>query len=249
MLCFPQLLTGATAQYPMGKTTVTRSVVNRLPDDSVICLADPDAGLVRWTLPFHALSDVERDTLESFFHAAGGPLRTFTFLDPAGNLLRWSEDLTRDIWIADGLLQVTGDRLVNAGQIVQGIEQRVTAPGAYGYCFSAFVRSGSATLSLRNSDGSLESAAGSGLVWCSGSIAGEAEEIRCRVTINPGAVVEIGQVLLQAQPMPGSYRATTASSGVYAQTRFAEDRLQFTAEGPDLHSTTVRLMSRTGVPV
>ena len=244
MLYFPQLLTGAIAQYPIGKTIGTRSVVNRLADNSAIRLADPDARNVQWELRFAALSDAEREALESFFHAAGGPLLAFTFLDPAGNLLRWSEDLSRDVWVADGLLQVADGRLVNAAQIEQGIEQRVAVQGWYHYCFSAVVESGAARLSVSSADGSLRSEMAAGRIWCSGSIPGAAEEIRCRIELEAGAVADIRELLLQAQPMPGSYRATAGASGVYTQTRFLDERLQFAAQGPDLHSTTVRLISR-----
>jgi hypothetical protein len=233
------------AQYPVGRTTVSRSVVNRLADESAIRVPDPDARAVEWELRFHALSDAEREVLESFFRAAGGPLHSFTFLDPANNLLRWSEDLSQDVWVADGLLQVADGRLVNAAQIPQGIEQRVNSPGAYHYCFSALVESGAGRLSLHSADGWVASEAGTGRLWCSGSIPGEAEEIRCRIEVAPGAVAEVSELLLQAQPMPGSYRATAAASGVHTQTRFVDERLQFTAEGPDLHSTTVRLISRS----
>lgn len=244
MLCFPQLLTGAIAQYPVGRTTVARSVVNRMADESMICLADPDARLLRWELRFQELSDAEREALEAFFRLTGGPLRTFTFLDPAGNLLRSSGDLSADVWIADGLLQVDGGRLVNAAQATQGIEQRVAAPGALQYCFSAVVDAGLVRLSLRNVDGFLRSEFRNGRVWCSGSISGESEEIRCRIEVEPGATVEVRDLLLQAQPMPGAYRATADVSGVYAQTRFAEERIEFVSDGPDLHSTKVRLVSR-----
>lgn len=245
MLYFPQLLTGAMAQYPVGRTTVSRSVVNRLTDESTIRVPDPDARAVEWELRFHALSDAERDVLESFFREAGGPLHSFMFLDPASNLLRWSQDLSKDVWTRDGLLQVVDGRLVNAAQIQQGIEQRVSTRASYHYCLSAVVQSGAARLSLHSADGWLASEAGGGRLWCSGSIPGEADEIRCRVEIEPGMVAEVGELLLQAQPMPGSYRATAADSGVHTQTRFVDERLQFTAEGPDLHSTTVRLISRS----
>jgi hypothetical protein len=43
-------------------------------------------------LSYTALSDAELAALEQFFASAQGTLNGFTFLDPAANLLAWSED-------------------------------------------------------------------------------------------------------------------------------------------------------------
>jgi hypothetical protein len=247
MLYFPQLSTGSCAQYPVTRTTVMRSVVNRMADESAICLADPDRRAVRWELRYRSLTDAERSVLEALFCEAGGPLRTFTYLDPAANLLRWSEDFSQDVWRNDGMLQIANGRFTNAAQVFQGVEQTVAGPGWYQYCLSASVRGGSLRLSLRNADGNISSNARAGAGWrqvlCSGAIAGTSEEVRCRIEVAPGESVEVREVMLAAQPMPASYRVSGSHSGVHRSTRFAEDRLVFNAEGPNLHSVVVRLIS------
>ena len=61
-----------------------------------------------WRLRYEELTDGEMDTLRSFFEGVEGRLGTFTFLDPAGNLLAWSEQLDAEVWEKDPLVTVTG---------------------------------------------------------------------------------------------------------------------------------------------
>jgi hypothetical protein len=246
MLYFPQLATGSVACYPLAKTVVRRTVVNRMADGSVLKLADPDAASVQWSLRYSGLSDAEREALESFFTECEGRLHSFTFFDPTGNLLAHSDDLTESVWHVDGLVRIEeGLKLTNGGQSWQGIAQTVAGPEWMTWCFSASV-GGAGT--VRMSIGSLTSeyaVSSSGqTVWCSGLPEGDSEEITCRLDVAPGETVEISRLCLHAQPMPGEYRRTTQSSGVFTETRFDDDRLVFTADGPDNHSTTIRLMSR-----
>ena len=50
MLVFPQLMTGASALYPVTRTSVQRTVVNTLGDGSTVVFADPDAAATAWEL-------------------------------------------------------------------------------------------------------------------------------------------------------------------------------------------------------
>ena len=246
MLYYPQLATGAVTCYPMAKKAVRRTVVNRMADGSALKLTDADAFEVRWELRYRGLSDAECTALETFFTECEGRLKSFTFFDPTGNLLAHSDDLSKGVWQVDGLVRVDeGSRLTNTGQVWQGIAQAVAAPEWFTWCFSASVQGAGA---VRLSIGSLVSqygvpAAGE-TVWCSGALPGDAEEITCRLEIAPGETVEVSRLSLHAQPMPGAYRRTAQFTGIFAETRFDDDRLVVTADGPDNHSTTVRLMSR-----
>lgn len=245
MLYYPQLATGAVACYPLARTTVRRTVVNRMDDGSALKIVDADASGLRWELRYVGLSDVERLSLESFFAECEGRLKTFTFFDPAGNLLAHSDDLSKNVWHVDGLVIVDGLRLTNGAQVWQGIQQTVVGPERFMWCFSADVRGvGSVSMRIGALESSYDASGEWSTVWCSGSTEGEAEEIVCRLELSAGATVEVGRLSLQAQPMPGEYRRTTSGSGVFSATRFDDDRLVFTAEGPDNHSTTVRLRSR-----
>lgn len=254
-LFFPQLSTGAIAQFPLVKRLLLRTVVNRLPDGSTIRLADPDAKRCRWDLQYEGLSDAERTVLQEFFLATEGRLRPFCFLDPCGNLLAWSEDTEKDVWDVDGLLLTERIedvlRLTNTAQVASGVRQTVSIPGQIHSCFSASIRSlvpAGVSLSITNSDGSIDHATTARNDWavvsCSGSIPGEAEDITCEIGIGPGAAVEVRRMQLEAQPFASAYRRTTSRTGIFLETRFDDDLLTFQADGPDQHSTTIRLVSR-----
>jgi hypothetical protein len=255
-LCYPQLSTGALAQFPLKRTLGRRTVLNRLPDGSVIRLADPDASWCKWELSYFGLTDAERTSLESFFQETEGRLQSFLFMDPCGNLLCWSEDPTKEVWDADSLLQINAAEgqviLTNTAQTTQSLRQTLQVPGWFHYCFSAFVKSGSASrvrLAIENGDGSIETDAEADTQWrrvfCSGSLGGAAEEISCRLQLEPGAVVEVRGLQMGPQPGVSSAKRTTERNGAFHETRFADDALVFGADGSDNHSTTIRLVSRT----
>ena len=84
-------------------------MVNRSADGRTIKLADPAAEVTEWVLTYTDLSDEEAAGLREFFGAAEGSLNGFTFLDPAGNLLAWSDQLDHGVWQKDPLLNLTGD--------------------------------------------------------------------------------------------------------------------------------------------
>lgn len=261
MLHYPQLSSGTVAQYPLRRISHTRTLVNVLPDGSTLRIADPEASEYRWELHYASLSDTERSALEDFFIQACGRLNTFTFVDPTGNALRWSENPNANPWAMDGpvagnVTELLHDgarilRFTNAGQTSQGIEQRISAPGRITWCLSARVRSDNPSLvscKLWNSDGSVEALWTAvpewTQIWCSGSIPGDTPLVHARFSFGAGATVEICGMQLQAQPMPGSYRKTTATSGVFPFTRFDSDGVAFRANNGNDHALVVYLRTR-----
>src|SRR3984893_17511160 len=107
MLYFPQLSSGATGQYPIRKRSIEKTIVNLSPDGRTIKYSDPSAALLEWQLAFPDLYDSEIDALQEFFAACEGRLNAFTFLNPIGNLLAWSEDLGQPVWETSTLLQLS----------------------------------------------------------------------------------------------------------------------------------------------
>jgi hypothetical protein len=262
MLYFPQLTTGAIAQFPIERRAIRRTVVNRLPDGTLVKLDDPRSAGIAWTLHYDGLSDAERLAIEALFCEAEGRLHSFLFLDPASNLLRWSEDLTAAVWQTGGALQVANGvidpnkteraiRIVNAAQAPQSIVQSVNVPGWLRYCFSIWVRSSARTpvsLSLLNADGEITSEHFAADEWrlvsCSSELAGSAEDVSCRFAVDAAAAVDVYGFQLSAQSNPDTYRRTYSASGVYADSHFLDDELKFTANGIDDHAVTVRVFSR-----
>jgi hypothetical protein len=107
MLVFPQLVTGAAALYPLTKRLVRRTAVNDLSDGSKVMLEDPDAATSDWELRAKGLTETEAAAIEALFDAAAGRWKTFTFLDPAGNLLANSEEFDAPTWSNGPLVQLT----------------------------------------------------------------------------------------------------------------------------------------------
>jgi len=261
MLYFPQLATGATAQFPMEWMLIHRTIFNRTPDGTLVKLDDPNASGIRWTLRYQGLTEAERAAVETLFRDTEGRLHTFVFLDPRGNLLMWSEDLSKTVWRKDGGVQIAPDvpnpegaerasRITNTAQIDQGIEQTVDVPGWFHYCFSFQARAASKTrmiLSISNSDGSiardLYATDNWALYWCSGQLNGSAEELTCRVALEAGSAIDAFGFQLAAQPNPSAYNRTYSRSGVYRRSRFMNDELRFVAHGIDNHAVTVTVFS------
>src|SRR4051794_19790434 len=152
MIVYPQLATGALVQYPFRKTYLRRTIVNSRLDGTLEKLADSGAAYVRWTLAYRGLTDTEWEQLDQLFHYAEGRLRTFVFLDPFDNLLKFSDDLSQGTWSRDPNIDVgstTTDPLggaaaqsvSNQSAVIGRVHQTVSAPGSLRYCFSFFMRS------------------------------------------------------------------------------------------------------------
>src|SRR5689334_15235315 len=98
MLVFPQLGTGAAALYPVKKESRLRTVVNTMSGGNSVVYSDPDAARIGWELRAKGLTASEWGAIEALYQAVAGGWGTFTFLDPAGNLLANSEDFGAGAW-------------------------------------------------------------------------------------------------------------------------------------------------------
>src|SRR5271157_2766382 len=119
MLVYPQLTSGALGQFPMVRRRRARTIVNSAADGSSVKLGDPGAAGTEWQLAYTGLSDTELAALQQFFLATEGSLNGFTFLDPAANLLAWSEVLNDSAWSADPQLTLQGS--VACGSALQAL--------------------------------------------------------------------------------------------------------------------------------
>jgi hypothetical protein len=260
-MTFPQLKTGALAQYPVRRRSAKRTVITTAADGSVVRFADDNAATVEWTLQYEGLSSDEWKALESCFQAAEGQLETFTFVDPLGNMLAWSTDLTQSVWQRGPGLAATGGmtdpfrgnqacRLVNEAQAPQDISQSVAAPGTYQYTFSIYgcaptpetialtVQSGAAIsrLSVPLSGQWTRLVAMAQLSSCSNLVI-------FGVELEAGATVMLAAPQAEAQPSAGVYLPSFSMGAVYPKTRFLDDGLEMTSSAPDQYSSVVKLRS------
>ena len=261
MLYFPQLTTGAVAQFPVTRSTNMRTIDNQLASGFTIRMEDTGAQKVQWQLRYSSLTDGERSSIENLFEASEGQLNTFTFLDPSDNLLMWSEDLTQTVWTADPLLQVTGGvsdpmggsdamQLTNTAQTTQEIVQSTSGPSSFVYCFSVYVRSAApATIQLvaaATGQTSLTPVT-TGSSWMrvttSVRLSVQQDGIAFGVQLPAGVQVDAFGAQVEAQPGAGLYKKTIDLGGVYSAARFSSDLLSFVANAPNQNSCQLGLIS------
>ena len=261
MLVYPQLSTGALAQFPIQKSHRFRTIVNTLEDMSVIKLADPAGETVGWQLQYAGLSDAEAASLQQFYLSTEGSLNIFTFLDPTSNLLSWSDQLTNDVWTADPFLALTagisdptggttGWTLTNSGAAPQGITQVLNAPAGYTYCFSVYLQASTpvtATLLL----GSNQSKVAVGVGWTRFTITGEgdasADTIAFEVQLSAGTSLNVFGMQAEAQPAASVYKSST-TGGVYDTAYFQNDTLAFTSTDVNHNSVIVNIFYASTLP-
>ena len=249
MQAYPQLTSGALSQFPVQKNRLTRTVVNRASDGSTIKLADPAAEVTEWLLTYKDLSDDEAEALRAFFAAAEGTLHGFTFLDPAGNLLAWSDQLDQSAWQKDPLLSINGGvgdprggtrawRLSNGGGAGQAMGQTLAAPGEYQYCLSAYVRAAQATSVVLTAGGQTARRAAT-TEWTRIALASNADaqatSVRFAIEVGAREAVEVYGLQVEAQTAASGYKASTRG-GVYENAHLGDDVLAITCTDANRHS-------------
>jgi hypothetical protein len=259
---FPQLPSGATGQYPIQKRRIERTVINQLPDGHAVKFADAGAEQAAWQLTFQDLTDSEIANLQQFFSACEGQLHGFTFLDPLGNLLVWSEGLNQPAWEASTLLQLTAriddpnggtgaTRIVNPTGSDLGVQQSVNAPGGLVYCFSVYVRSQngvSISLFRQTIDASDSHSYVAQATWSrislSGSLSTAAGSVTVGITVPAGQSVDVYGFQLEPQPAASPYKSSFSASGVYANAHFNQDAFTVTTTGPNRNQCTLTVSAR-----
>jgi hypothetical protein len=262
-LFYPQLSIGAVAQYPIRKTQFARTIKNTLPDGNMIVLPDSGATRTLWQLEYSQLSLADVQSLESHFRTCKGPLTSFTFIDPTGNMLASSTNLTTAAWQKSSLLQIqsgimdplsgfSAQTVVNYGQNMQELSQSIRVPANYQYCFSFFVataQQASVTVFRRgpNSQQSDEMTVypGWSRMISRGQLNDSGTILTVGIGIAPGQQVNLYGVQLEAQILPSRYQPTNGTGGVYTNAHWAVEQLEIRAEDVDSYATTVTIEAAT----
>jgi hypothetical protein len=261
MLVFPQLATGAAALYPVTRQRTARSVVNTLPDGHTVVYADSGAARTEWELSARGLTAAEWNAIDAVFQAASGQLLTFTFLDPAGNLLASSEGFGAAAWSTGALIQLTAGiddplgtaratRVVNAGQVPLAVAQTLNVPGNFQYSLSVWARSSAGskvTLTASTTGGSASKAFLLGGQWLRValfvSLAQSTSSVTFGAQLDAGGSVDLFGMQVDAQLAASEYRQTGLGGGVYANARFARDQIPVTAQGTDVYDAVIRIVT------
>lgn len=260
-LFFPQLSTGALAQYPIKKTAVTRAITNLLADGTMILQADSPASKLIWEMAFTELSPADASALQTHFQACVGPYHAFTFIDPTDNLLASSTDLTNTSWARSPLMTISSGTpdpnggtgafvLTNTGDASQQLTQQLTIPANYHYCFSLYALSAEPfTLELVR-QGSVANAIDSFAVgpnWnriiSTGQLNDPGTQFAVGVNLAPGQQITVFGLQLEGQIQPSRYRPTIGSGGVYSNAHWTSDTLMMISQAPNLFSTSFAIQT------
>lgn len=261
MRYFPQLETRTAGQYPLRRERHERVVRHESLDGRLRTYYDGSAGRVGWVLQYEGLTNGERTAIDELFLACEGRLLDFVFLDPAANLLKWSEDYSQGIWTVDPMLamlpgaadpwQMTRATVVaNPGAAMQGMAQTISASGTLQYCLSAFVTGNGQRFRLRIDSGGVVVerefvADGAWKRYSVSAVPGSnAETVTFSLLLEPGQSVTVTGMQAEAQLAPGGYRRTNSRCGIYPNARFAEDELAWTQQAPNNNAAEIRIESR-----
>src|SRR5579859_446526 len=262
MLTFPQLPSGAQAQYPIKKRCVQRTIVNTLIDGRLISLADPGAALSQWEVTYQNLADTEIAILQEFFATCEGQLNAFTFLDPLSNLLAWSEMLNESVWEASSLLQMTANisdpsggttatRITNPTASDLTLQQTINGPGWFSYCFSLYASSQSSvsfSLFLQAGTASINTAyvlqSGWARIHISTALNTTPGSLSAGIVIPAGQSVDVFGFQLEPQPVSSIYKRSLSSSGVHANAHLKDDAFAYTTSGPNNNSCSLTIIAR-----
>ncbi len=259
MLYFPQLTPGTAVQFPCTKKIIQRTVVNQELDGGTVKLFDPAACRVEWDLKFAGLTSDEWGAIEQLFNTSEGQLGSFCFLDPFGNLLCWSEELSAAAWTNDPAIQISAGiadplgnsgatRVTNSGTTEQSLSQTVSVPGSFQYCLSVYARSDAASsvrlFATAGTSGATRSCP-VGPQWSRlevpTALGAEADSVTFGAAVPAGAAVELFGFQVDAQPGASNYKATTTYSGVFTNASFLDDELQMTSNALGEFSATLRI--------
>jgi len=253
----PVLGSGAAVQFPFSKMRRHRTIRNEMPGGEWIKLIQKGAVRTRWELQYSGLTLAECEALRSFFIQQEGAFQSFVFVDPAANLLRYSEDFLADVWEKDPQIEVTqagagptgtgvANRLRNLGAAEQRIQQATGCPAGLPYCYSTYLRSssgGEIALLVKVGADEVVTPVVVGSEWrryVALHEPREGEEGVCfGLALGAGGEVEVAGTQVECQWAPSGYRKTLAESGVYAQARLDSDELAVTAEDVDSYTVTL----------
>jgi hypothetical protein len=262
-LFFPQLSSGALAQYPVKKTNVVRSITNLLADGSMILQSDTPASKLVWEMSFAELSVADAIALQAHFQACCGPYHAFTFIDPTDNMIASSTDLTNSTWSKDPQIRISAGApdptgatnafvLTNQGSATQQLAQDFAVPANYQYCFSLYAVSAQPaplTVIRRGLTASNADEVPVGTTWnrlvVSGRLNDAGTELSVGLTLAPGQQVTVFGLQLEPQIQPSRYRPTVATGGVYPNCHFLSTTLSMTSDAPNLFSTEFAIQTNT----
>ena len=262
MYVFPQFTTGSVGMYPLRRRRSARTVRNVLADGSEVKYTDPDWALWEWELLATGLTGNEWLALQTLHQNVLGRRGTFTFLEPAGNLLLQSEDPSAAEWNNDPQIGVTTGiddpwgttravRILNSGAADQDVAQDLAVPGDFQYVLSVWARSvggDGVSLVAETTGGSAVQAFSLSSAWqrihMRIALGQATQSVRFGARVAAGKQVDLCGMQAEAQPDASAYQKTGSQGGVHSSARFLDDVLTCRAQSTDVFDVSVRVASR-----
>lgn len=255
---FPQMSTGAVAQFPLRSRSHYLTRVTDADDISETVYAAWTNPFGAWDLSVDAATDADVQIIQTFFESQMGRYGRFIFLDPMRNLLKYSNTFTNPAWtntidntltgIADPFGGTSAVQFANTSgvseSVIQGIAINATLPANAWFTASVWLQEASSGVLLRVTDNAAQTATLSvpfKSSWVRYEIsknfaASASGAIQFRVILPPSTVVNIYGAQLSYLPSAGDYDPTTSRNGVHPICRFDSDTLQWRHTGPGVSS-------------
>ncbi|MCC6585582.1 MAG: hypothetical protein IT168_02585 [Bryobacterales bacterium] len=259
---YPQINEKCLVQYPVKKVLKARTITTETIEGNRAKLTDVGGATYEWLLSYRGLTREEALELKGFFSSTEGSLKPFSFIDPVGNILRFSEALSTSPWNADVGLTISSGLsdpftgagssvLVNSTGMPAALRQTCPVPSQYTYCLSFWAKgSGEPIISAGWTAGSSSvlKTIRCSEEWKRYQISGRSNRAGDATTfwveLSAGARVEIAGLQAEAQLEASGYRRTYAESGVFDEAHFVDDDLSVIAMARGEYSIDTKVESQ-----
>jgi hypothetical protein len=249
-LTIPPLDNGLIAQLPVELEIRRSAPENRFADGTVMAAASEARSVYRWRLSLEHLNAAEWARYETFLALTKNGIAPFRFLDPLGNLLSHTSDLSAPVWLIPPGLTVApfeDPEFSNAFILTNGtgqslsMQQSVSMHAVYLGCFSVWAKwAGGAVFSLEQSSGaafaSVSAVAGE---WSRHSACLRAESAgtsRMVSIVVPGNTqLIVAHPQLETAASAGPYVPTGGASGIH-EARLRQSAINLRSSAPGANS-------------
>lgn len=249
-LWFPALQSGVCTHLPVELSVEEQGILNRFQDLSRIAETNRSRFVTRWAFQLEGIADTEAAGLDTFLGAVNNG-QSFLFVDPFGNLLAHSGDLTAAAWLGNAGLVMTPytDPVIGASWLLTNssadpleVSQTISLPATYATCWSAYLKTvGGDRPSLAIRAGvQIANASPAGGGWSRVSVAlrpsGNAESRTAAIVVPPRSQALLAQPMLENAFRPSAYAPSGAKNAVYANCQLAQSDFVWKVTAPGAQS-------------
>lgn len=259
---YPQINDKCLVQYPVKRIVRARTITTESVEGKREKLTDAGGATYEWLLSYRGLTREEALLLKEFFSNTEGSLKPFSFIDPVGNILRFSDALSTSPWQADVSITInaglsgpfgaaSASSLVNTAGTAATLKQTCQVPGGYAFCLSFWAKANGApsiAAGWTAGSASVRKVMRCTEHWKRYEISGKSESPSETTTfwaeLSAGSRIEIAGLQAEAQLQASAYRRTYSESGVFDEAHFVEDDLSVVATAKGEYSIDTRIESR-----